>query len=149
MNTTYEQTQHCIDVCNRLLRGELSAVETYNQVIQKFAAEPEMSQLNHIRDDHAWAVGRLQENVRDMGGRPATDSGAWGAFSKTLQGTANLLGENSALTILQQGEKHGRRDYEDALADDGVMADTKIMIRSELLPRIEQHIADLELLGKH
>lgn len=148
MNSINDQTEHCIGVCNRLLRGELSAVETYNLVIQKFSDEPEVGELSRLRDEHAWAVSRLQENVRGMGGRPDTDSGAWGAFTKTLQSTANLFGENSALSLIEQGEKHGQNDYQDALADDEVMADCKMMIRSELLPRIEQHIETLELIGE-
>lgn len=147
MNTT-QDSQHCIEVCNRLLRGELSAVESYSKVIDKFAGEPEVNQLHAIRDDHAWAAGRLQLNVRNMGGRPDTDSGAWGSFTKTLQSTANLFGENSALCLIEQGEKHGRDDYKDALSDDEVMADCKRMIREELLPKIEEHLDTLERLGK-
>lgn len=146
MNATHD-TEHCIDVCNRLLRGELAAVESYGQLIQKFADEPEIDRLIRIRDDHAWAVGRLQVNVREMGGTPDSESGPWGSFTSTLQGTANLFGENSALSLIERGEKHGRDDYKDALADDKVLPDCKRMIRDELLPKIEEHLASLEQIG--
>lgn len=146
MNTIHN-SQHCIDVCNGLLRGEISAIEAYSEVIHKFADAPEVSQLHHIRDEHIWAVGRLRTNVQDMGGQPDTDSGAWGAFAKALQSAANLFGENSALCTLERGEKQGRRDYGAALADEEVMAACKMMISAELLPRIDQHIATLEQLG--
>lgn len=147
MNIAQEQNRHCIDVCNSLLRGELSAIEAYSQVIHRFANEPQCGTLIHIRDEHLQAVDRLRQNIRDMGGDPDTDSGAWGTLVKTLQGTANLLGENSALHVLEQGEEHGRNEYREALADDEVLAGCKQMIRGDLLPRIEQHLATLERLG--
>lgn len=148
MNTTQEKNRHCIDVCNSLLRGELSAIEVYSQVIHKYPDEPETARLRHIRDEHIWAVGRLRGNIQEMGGEPDTDSGAWGNVAKSVQGAANLFGENSAICSLEKGEKHGRNEYEDALEDEGVMADCKLMIRTELLPKIDQHIHTLEQLGK-
>ncbi len=56
-----------------------------------------------------------------MGGDPDKDSGAWGIFATTVQGAANLFGEDSAIHSLSQGEEMGRRDYEAALADEHVM----------------------------
>jgi hypothetical protein len=34
--TTMSDTEHCIKVCNSLLRGEISAVETYDKAIEKY-----------------------------------------------------------------------------------------------------------------
>ncbi|WP_193212903.1 DUF2383 domain-containing protein [Luteolibacter marinus] len=144
MNTTLNE--HCIDVCNSLLRGELSAVETYNQAIEKHAGTPEATELARVRDEHARSVAKLRANVSEMGGIPSTDSGAWGIFAKAVQGTANLFGEDSALAALKQGEEHGRKEYHEALADDEVMTECKELFRSDLLMRIEEHIATLSRL---
>ncbi len=133
-------SEHCIKVCNSLLRGELSAVETYRQAIDKFSNEGEVPLLVSIRRDHEASAERLTQNIIAMGGTPDTDSGAWGAFATAVQGAANLFGENSALASLKQGEEHGKRSYEDALSDDEVMPNCKSMIRDELLPRIDNHI---------
>lgn len=144
--TSAALTKDCIDVCNRLLRGELSAVETYRQTIKKFEGDPAVTSLLQILSEHEYAVELLRNNIFDMGGEPSTDSGAWGAFATTVQGVAKAFGESSALKSLRQGEEHGLDDYEDALEDEDVMANCKEMIRSELLPRTRQHIAALQEL---
>lgn len=147
MNTT-DTTDHksCIDVCNGLLRGELSAVETYSLAINRYVGKTAITDLQRIRSEHALSAARLSQHVRDMGGNPDDDSGAWGMFAKAVQGAANLFGAESAIESLQRGEEKGRSDYEDALKNDDVMAEAKEMIRSELLPRVNHHIATLERL---
>jgi len=140
-------TSECIDVCNRLLRGELSAAETYRQTISKFEGDPAVTTLRQILSDHEFAAELLRNNVLEMGGEPSTDSGAWGVFANTVQGVAKVFGESSALKGLQQGEEHGLDDYEDALEDDDVMASCKDMIRADLMPRTRQHIASLQELA--
>jgi uncharacterized protein (TIGR02284 family) len=139
-------TEHCIKVCNDLLRGEHSAVETYSQAIDKYGDNPAISELSAIREEHRQSVVRLTENVRQMGGQPDTDSGAWGSVTMAIQGAANLFGAESAVAALQRGEEKGLQDYEDALADPGVMDGCKTMIREELVPRTRRHIATLERL---
>lgn len=140
-------SEHCIKICNGLLRGERSAVETYNQAIEKYPTSPAAPELSRIRDEHISAVNRLAENVRSMGGEPETDSGAWGVFAKAVQATSNLFGAGSALESLQKGEASGRADYQNALVDNEVMPTCKDMIREELLPRTVAHIAALDQLA--
>ncbi len=146
MKTMDSTHNACIDVCNSLLRGELSAVETYSLAINRFVGKTAIGDLQRIRSEHALSAARLSQNVREMGGTPDDDSGAWGIFAKTVQGAANLFGAESAVESLQRGEEKGRRDYEDALKDEDVMDPCKEMIRSELLPRVNHHIATLERL---
>lgn len=141
--------EHCIDICNGLLRGERSAVETYDQALEKYADEPAVvSELTRIRGEHAEAVRELEGNVRSMGGTPEDSSGAWGAFANTVQGAANLFGAGSALEALQQGEKAGMGDYEKALENEDVMPECKGLIRAKLLPPLREHISTLEALQK-
>lgn len=141
-------TQHCIDVCNRLLRGEQSAVEAYTKAIETIAKENAVpNSIMDIRDDHKEAVLMLSENVRSMGGTPSTEAGAWGAFTNFVQGTANLLGDKSAIASLRAGETAGKIDYEAALEDDDVMSSCKELIRGELLPTTERHIGALDALS--
>ncbi len=150
MNTTHETItpthDHCIAVCNGLLRGELSAVETYGQAIEKYAGSPVTDELRRIRSDHSRSATWLSANVREMGGEPENDAGAWGLFATAVQGAANLFGENSAIESLQRGEEAGRKDYQEALLDDDVMTNCKLMIREDLLPPIIEHLASLDKL---
>jgi len=136
-------TEKCIDVCNRLLRGERSAVETYNQAIDKFRGEPAAGPLSQLRDEHHDSVGVLEQNVRSMGGKPDDTAGAWGAVANTVQAAANLFGQNSAVEALESGEKSGKSDYESALEDPDVMPECKDLIRQTLLPRVEEHLQAL------
>ncbi len=136
---------HCIDYCNKLLRGERSAVETYDQAIEKYADDPALQDLRRIRAEHVWAVGSLEENVRSMGGVPEEGSGAWGTFATMVQGAANLLGDDSAVAALTTGEKNGKKDYENGLEDDDIMPECKVLYRAELA-KINEHIATLDAL---
>ncbi len=142
MSTTH--TDHCIDVCNKLYRGEISAIETYTQAIDKFKGEAEHSTLADIRREHIFSADRLRHSIRDMGGEPTTDSGAWGMWAKAVEGAAKLMGDTPALKALLEGEEHGRNEYEEALGDDEVLSNCKEMIRNELLPRQVRHISILK-----
>lgn len=146
-NTVPENTTECIETCNSLLRGELSAVETYEQAIEKFDSAADTVTLRKIRDEHQASVHDLQRSITEMGGVPETDSGAWGTFANAVQGAANLLGDDSAVAALKQGEKHGENDYEKALEQEDTLPSCRSQIESKLLPRVRSHIQTLETLG--
>lgn len=139
-------TEHCIKICNGLLRGERSAVETYTQALASLKGGP--PEMARIREDHIDSVTILSANVLSMGGVPDLETGAWGVFAEAVQGTADAFGTKTAFASLETGEKSGRSDYEKALEDEGVMPECKEIIRSKLLPRIAEHIAALETLQK-
>lgn len=141
-----DNTDHCIDICNKLLRGERSAVETYEGAIEKHGDDPNLDELRRIRQEHAEHVMVLEDNVRSMGGTPDTDSGAWGTFANAVQSAASLFGASSGVEALQNGERNGRKDYENAIEDEHVMPGCKDLIRTKLLPRTESHITTLERL---
>jgi hypothetical protein len=141
MNTTH--TEQCIYVCNSLLRGEISAVETYTQAIEKFRDEPEVAMLEDIRSEHISSANRLRRDIHEMGGQPSNDSGAWGTWAKTVQGTAKLMGNSAALKALIEGEEHGEKEYRAALDNSDVLPSCKEMIRTELLPAQVRHISVL------
>jgi len=145
-NNTPECNEKCIDVCNELLAGEISAVETYDIALKKFDGQSGTSELTQIKDNHQTAVDKLRANIHRMGGEPKDGSGAWGVFAKGVQHSANLFGKESALESLQEGEKHGRDEYTDALENDDVMIECKNLYRSELLPQINAHLTTLERL---
>jgi len=146
--TTPSLPEDCISACNELLRGEISAIETYAAAIEKFRGDSQVGVLESIRDEHVENANRLRKNIKDMEGEPDRNSGFWGGFAKTLQSAANLLGEDSAQKVLLEGEEHGRKEYLEALNNAAVMPECKELIRNELLPRIERHISRLKLMTK-
>jgi hypothetical protein len=100
-----------VDKLNSFLRGEISAVETYRQAIDKLSGTPEASTLNDCMQSHEQRVHLLEEEIRRRGGQPAEGAGAWGTFAKLVEGGAKAFGEKAAIAALEEGEDHGRDDY--------------------------------------
>jgi uncharacterized protein (TIGR02284 family) len=141
-------SSHCdVDALNKLLRGELSAVETYDQAIEKFENKPAAADLRRIRDEHQRAVAALRDRVTRFGGQPSTSSGPWGTFATTVTGAAKVIGPETVLAALKRGEEHGISEYEEALNNKDVNGECKEMIRSELLPKCRTHVSELDRLA--
>jgi hypothetical protein len=100
-----------VDQLNSFLRGELSAVETYSQAIGKLDKSPHRAALGQCLRSHEERARLIANEVRRLGGEPAESSGVWGGFAKLVQGTAGVFGEKSAIAALEEGEDHGRDDY--------------------------------------
>lgn len=130
----------------KLLRGEISAVETFQQAIKKFSGEPEAAVLGRIGLQHIEAVEILRKEIVEAGGKPEEGSGIWGAFAQAVEGTAKVFGESAALAALIQGEEIGISDYESALENDEVSASLKATISSTLLPQLRENIVSLKAL---
>lgn len=137
------------DEMNKLLRSELSAVETYQQALekerQKFGHEAEFQRLNAILSEHQQAASQLRAQIQQLGGTPVQDSGAWGTWSKIVMGTAKLLGDKAALKALKEGEESGLKEYQEAVQDPDTPSEVKPVINS-LLARQQAHIRTLDEL---
>lgn len=144
MNTTND---YCAVTCNSLLRGELSAGEAYGLVIDKFPLDPISEDLRRIREEHANSATLLASLIRELGGEPDTNSGAWGLLTAIAQGAANILGEGSAIDTLRKGEEIGRDGYRDALSDERLTPACKTLISEKLLPVVAGHLAKIEQLN--
>lgn len=106
-----EAREQSVDVLNSFLRGEISAVETYRQALEKVERPQIASQLQDCMTSHQQRVTLLSEQIRTLGGTPSTSSGVWGAFAKAVEGGAKTFGEKAAIAALEEGEDHGRNDY--------------------------------------
>ena len=137
------------DDLNKCLRGELSAIETYTQALDKARSQQDRStellQLSRILEDHQRAAAQVRTLVQRMGGTPSQDSGAWGTWSKAVMGTAKLFGDKTALKALKEGEETGVKDYESVVQDPSAPADVKNEIAS-ILTKDQEHIRTLDQL---
>jgi uncharacterized protein (TIGR02284 family) len=131
---------------NRLIRGELSAIETYRQALDKMKDAPEATELHAIMVEHRTAAQALREHVKDRGGNPADGSGPWGAWAKIVEGAAQLFGNAAALKALKEGEEHGIKEYETFLDDANADQQCKDLVRNQLLPQGRAHIPILDRL---
>lgn len=134
------------DTLNTLLLGELAAVETYGQAMEKLEDQHVLADLQRFREEHARAVRLLREQVVNSGGQPAQCTGPWGAYAAAAAAMTPVGGPATALLALRQGEEHGINGYEDALDNEAVAVECKEAIRAELLPRLHGHVEELNRL---
>jgi len=122
-----------VDHLNSFLRGEISAVETYRMALEKLEqGNPARAELAACMNSHQERVQLLREAVIQCGGQPDTSSGAWGAFAKTVEGGANVLGDKVAIYALEEGEDHGLKDYRGDLDD--LDSSSRRLVETRLLP---------------
>lgn len=131
---------------NSLLRGEISAVETYDIALKKLddTTTAEATQLRAIAQEHGEAAQTLREHIREIGGNPETSSGAWGAFAKSVSSVASIFGDSSALKSLKEGEEHGLKDYQRAMRD--LDPECAGLLTERFIPANQRHIATLDSL---
>jgi hypothetical protein len=94
-----------VEQLNSLLRGEISAKETYTQAIERIGIEgrDDAEVLREIAREHTGAVERLRDAVRLAGGTPAKSSGMWGAFRASRGGNRQGAGRYSRHQSPQRG----------------------------------------------
>ncbi len=125
-----------IDRLNALLRGEMSAVETYDQAIRKASCDKLSATLCQCRLDHAKRVELLTSRILELGGEPSKDSGIWGAFARLMEGGAVAFGDKAAVDILEEGEDHGLEAYRHEMSQlDGTLLQ---LVETQLMPAQEQ-----------
>jgi len=127
MHATKDQTAYL----NKLLRGEISATETYVQALAKVGHDAGSTELQQIRDEHRDAANTWRQHIHQFGGQPDQDSGAWGYFAKAVEGSAKLFGNTAAMKALKETD---------------LPEECKTLIRSRLLPQSRAHIATLDRL---
>src|SRR3954465_12297280 len=133
---------------NSFLRGEISAAETYRMAIDKVSDSDNnaanVGLLREIQEEHGRAAQAIRDRIRELAGEPSDSSGAWGAWAKFTQGTANLFGDTASLKALKEGEEHGLKDYEEGLDD--IDATSGELVQNQLIPAQQRHIALLDQL---
>jgi hypothetical protein len=125
-----------IEQLNSFLRGERSAVETYSQCIDEVEDAVIVSELIALRASHQLRVRLLSDEIRALGGEPAQESGLWGAFAQLVEGGAKIFGLASAISALEEGEDHGKADYDRDLAR--VSPDIQRFLATAIIPEQER-----------
>lgn len=135
----YPQTQPVgakttsIDPMNAFLRGEISAVETYRQCLEKLGTDNlYYRELQENLQSHQRRVDLLRGWIVQHGGKPSEGSGVWGGFAKLLEGGAKAFGDKAAISVLEEGEDHGRNDYERDLKQ--LDAEARRFVETKILP---------------
>jgi hypothetical protein len=134
---------------NELLRGEISAAETYRLAIDKVAdaTHSNAGLLRGIQVEHGRAAQGIRSRIKELGGDATDSSGAWGVWAKTVQNAMNVIGEDASLKALKDGEEHGLTEYRNAV--NVVDASSAQLITNQLIPSQERHISILDQLMQH
>jgi len=138
-----------METLEKLLKNELSATETYQQVLDKLRADVALSEAENlmpIYEDHKAAVSSLQALTARFGGTPTEVSGAWGVWAKLMLDGASILGNEVILKALHEGETIGDKDYKVALLDTELLPDIRSLIETKLLLAQQAHISTLDRL---
>jgi uncharacterized protein (TIGR02284 family) len=136
-----------VETLNGLLRGEISAVETYTQALKKLNDDAAIaSQLDRCKSSHEERVTLLRREVARLGGKPSDGSGPWGTFAKLVEGGAKAFGKAAAIAALEEGEDHGLKQYRDDLPK--LDASTRSSLESQLLTEQQQTHQAMSTLKK-
>jgi hypothetical protein len=136
----------------QLLEDELSAMETYECLLEKFKLPDGhllpggrfvRVSLRPLLQDHENAVSTLktkaqQENIT------LKSSAVWGNIEKLVLQQPEFVGKRSAVQELLEGEKNMEVDYLQALENPGLDSETRRLIEDELLPTQQAHIRSLD-----
>lgn len=146
MSTT-EETDRSVEVLNSLLQGEISAQQAHEKALALAGdmTPNEVAEIRRISAEHTRTAEILRTEIFRLGGAPAGSAGAWGAFARAFQLSANLLGVSTALSSLREGEEHGLREYEEAL--DVSTGPTKALLQGKLVPNQREHTGALIAIG--
>jgi hypothetical protein len=125
-------------ILNKFLRGELSAVETYRQAIERLSASAFAADLMENKRSHEQRVEMLRNQILRLGGQCSADSGAWGSFAKLVEGGAKLFGEKAAVAALEEGEDHGLKLYRSNSDIEKLDLATRDFVERSLLPEQER-----------
>ena len=117
-------------------RGELSAVETYRQAMRVTQQSWVLTQLRANLASHEERARLLQQRILELGGDAPDTSGPWGAFATAVQGVASAINERAALSILEEGERHGLADYRADLGK--VDSESLRMLENRIIPQQSQ-----------
>lgn len=134
MQTGTHKKDSVVDALNELLRGELSAVESYDKALPAIDAQPKLSaDLRTCRASHEARAERIRAAIVQIGGEPSEEAGAWGAFAKAVTTGARALGVKAVISTLEEGEDHGLKEYKDAIPhlDPGLQR----LVSDELYPQ--------------
>jgi hypothetical protein len=132
-----------IALLNALLRGELSAIDSYDRAAAALA-DPPLPELLENRACHLRRSQVLARTIRTQGGIPDTASGVWGALAKAATRGAAVLGRAAVIAVLTDGEERGLTTYRTELRRGD--ADVRQLIGVDLLPAQKRSLARLRQL---
>lgn len=127
-----ELSNRSVTSLNRLLRGELSAVEIYRYTYDRVRNPRFRACLDDCMQSHARRIQLLRRRIQALGGIPTRSSGTWGILAMTVALFADLFGVTGLVAALELGEARGRTDYQRALPK--LDPQSRAFVEGQLMP---------------
>lgn len=118
-------------ILSSLLKGELSAVETYTKTLHQVAGSEIQLELTELRLAHARRARQLRRRLRQLGGKSDVEKEAF-EFPRVEK---SVTSEQLMLSLLCEGEHRGYLAYENALK--ALDEKSAALLREEVLPEQE------------
>jgi len=107
--------QYRIDTLNELLKGELMAMNIYQETDDIQGDEQVMAMLDQFAEDHQEHAKLLANRIRELGGTPVESTGMAGAMAQMSSKFNALRGPAHLLKQVYDGEDKGVHAYEDRI----------------------------------
>jgi uncharacterized protein (TIGR02284 family) len=123
---------HDITVLNSLIETTIDSVDGYRRSAEE-ATDGRFAQ--HFRQwagERETVVARLRERVRELGGTPEEDGSLLAAAHRQFLGLRDALtgrDDQAVIAEVDRGESYLNGKWETALNDDGLLPETKTLIR--------------------
>lgn len=127
-----------IEQLKSFCRGELAAVDTYKQALASGPFPSLADVLSRCLASHERRVVMLEDKIVELGGQIPQSSGPWGAFAMAVSRAANAISEKAMVTVLEEGEDLGMRDYRTDV--NKLEAPTREFVEDRVVPeQIDSH----------
>lgn len=116
---------------NGLIRTTLDSVNGYRSAAGDVQSDRFRDIFSQRADEREELVLELQAHVRSLGGEPETDGTSLAGAHRWFMGIKDALvgGDDKAIIDeVERGEDHIKATYDDALADQDLSPDTRIIV---------------------
>lgn len=131
---------------NEIIRGEISAVEAYEQVLEQITHAPEEIKLKGFYNEHKESVEFWKDQLKGEHLITEESSGIWGLVVEAYVAASTVIGDKATLTAIKQGEEHGFATYVKMLESNILNNFQKKIISDKFIPRQKSHIDSLKVM---
>ncbi len=128
---------------NEILRGEISAVETYDSLLEKIKNSSRHFILKTIREEHFASIRYWRDEALNQGKFPQLDSALWGDMVMLFVEASKSISTKTAIGMILKGEEHGLKNYQSMLDAQFLTVDQKKKIKETFIPNQKDHIGAL------
>lgn len=120
-----------VDCLNQLAKRLIDSVDGYREAADNVDQPERKRQFRELAEGRERIVREFQSKIRSLGGDPEKDGSVMAAAHRIFLNLRSSLQDSEKATAaeLERGEGTLKSEFEDALADDDVSAETRQFIR--------------------